>query len=174
MSTSKICISCGRGLPENATKCSCGKSNFIEKQKYNILMDRYRRSTPYERDMLLKSKYYHDIILCREPAHIKRQYKHQMDKNSTLSPTYGFTPYKASNHINQKHNKKYISSVTNPQSNNSNSITILDNTPHCPTCNSTNVTKISTVKKATGFALVGIFSSNFGKTMQCRNCGYKW
>ena len=48
------------------------------------------------------------------------------------------------------------------------------NIPHCPTCNSTNVTKISAVKKATGFALIGIFSSNFGKTMQCKNCGYKW
>lgn len=48
------------------------------------------------------------------------------------------------------------------------------NIPRCPTCNSTNVTKISAVKKATGFALVGIFSSNFGKTMQCKNCGYKW
>lgn len=48
------------------------------------------------------------------------------------------------------------------------------NTPHCPTCNSTNVQKISVAKKATGFALVGIFSSNFGKTMQCKNCGYKF
>ena len=48
------------------------------------------------------------------------------------------------------------------------------NIPHCPTCNSTNVQKISVAKKATGFALVGIFSSNFGKTMQCKNCGYKW
>ena len=47
-------------------------------------------------------------------------------------------------------------------------------TPHCPTCNSTNVQKISVAKKATGFALIGIFSSNFGKTMQCKNCGYKW
>lgn len=55
--------------------------------------------------------------------------------------------------------------------------TIIDNshnTPRCPTCNSTNVQKISVAKKATGFALVGIFSSNFGKTMQCKNCGYKF
>ena len=48
------------------------------------------------------------------------------------------------------------------------------NTPKCPTCGSTNVEKISTTKKAFGFVAVGVFSSNFGKTMECKNCGYKW
>ena len=48
------------------------------------------------------------------------------------------------------------------------------NTPKCPTCGSTNVEKISTTKKAVGFVAVGIFSSNFGKTMRCKQCGYKW
>lgn len=48
------------------------------------------------------------------------------------------------------------------------------NIPKCPTCGSTNVHKISTGKKALGFATVGIFSSNFGKTMECKQCGYKW
>lgn len=48
------------------------------------------------------------------------------------------------------------------------------NKPKCPTCGSTNISKISTGKKAIGFAAVGVFSSNFGKTMECKNCGYKW
>lgn len=48
------------------------------------------------------------------------------------------------------------------------------NVPKCPTCGSTNVEKISTAKKAFGFAMVGLFSSNLGKTMRCKNCGYKW
>lgn len=48
------------------------------------------------------------------------------------------------------------------------------NIPKCPTCGSTNICKISTGKKALGFATVGIFSSNFGKTMECKQCGYKW
>ena len=48
------------------------------------------------------------------------------------------------------------------------------NTPKCPTCGSTNIEKISTTKKAVGFVAVGIFSSNFGKTMRCKQCGYKW
>ena len=48
------------------------------------------------------------------------------------------------------------------------------NIPTCPTCGSTNVEKISTTKKTIGFVAVGVFSSNFGKTMHCKNCGYKW
>ena len=48
------------------------------------------------------------------------------------------------------------------------------NTPKCPTCGSTNVEKISAGKKAVGFVAVGVFSSNFGKTMHCKQCGYKW
>lgn len=55
-------------------------------------------------------------------------------------------------------------------------VTIIKETPpiKCPTCGSTNISKISTAKKAVGFATVGVFSSNFGKTMECKNCGYKW
>lgn len=48
------------------------------------------------------------------------------------------------------------------------------NKPKCPTCGSINIQKISTGKKAIGFVAVGVFSSNFGKTMECKNCGYKW
>lgn len=55
-------------------------------------------------------------------------------------------------------------------------VTVIQETPpiKCPTCGSTNVSKISTAKKAVGFATVGVFSSNFGKTMECKKCGYKW
>lgn len=47
-------------------------------------------------------------------------------------------------------------------------------TPKCPTCGSTKVHPISTAKKATGFVLAGVFSSNFGKSYECENCNYKW
>ena len=48
------------------------------------------------------------------------------------------------------------------------------NIPTCPTCGSTNVRPISTAKKATGFILAGVFSSNFGKSYECLQCKYKW
>lgn len=46
--------------------------------------------------------------------------------------------------------------------------------PRCPTCNSPDICKISIGRKIVGFGVAGVFSSNFGKTMVCNNCGYKW
>ena len=50
----------------------------------------------------------------------------------------------------------------------------LENVPRCPTCNSTKVEKISTTKRWVSTGLFGLASSNIGKTMHCKNCGYKW
>lgn len=46
--------------------------------------------------------------------------------------------------------------------------------PKCPTCGSTNIQKISGTKRWVTTGLFGLASSNVGKTMECRNCGYKW
>lgn len=46
--------------------------------------------------------------------------------------------------------------------------------PKCPTCGSEEVHLISAEEKVIGFAIVGVFSSNMGKTMECESCGYKW
>lgn len=50
----------------------------------------------------------------------------------------------------------------------------LENVPRCPTCNSTKVEKISTTKRWVSTGLFGLASSNIGKIMHCKNCGYKW
>lgn len=46
--------------------------------------------------------------------------------------------------------------------------------PKCPTCGSTNISKISDTKRFVTTGLFGLASSNIGKTMECKNCGYKW
>lgn len=46
--------------------------------------------------------------------------------------------------------------------------------PTCPTCGSTNVQKISGTKRWLTTGLFGLASSDVGKTMKCKNCGYKW
>lgn len=69
-----------------------------------------------------------------------------------------------------RNNKKSIQPTVRPVSSRSSQ----QNIPKCPTCGSTNIKKISTGKKALGFATVGIFSSNFGKTYECLQCKYKW
>jgi hypothetical protein len=48
------------------------------------------------------------------------------------------------------------------------------NTPKCPTCGSTNIQKISGTKRWVTTGLFGLASSNVGKIMECKNCGYKW
>lgn len=47
-------------------------------------------------------------------------------------------------------------------------------TPHCPTCNSTNVKRISAASKAVGVGLFGIFSKTARSQFECKDCGYKW
>lgn len=46
--------------------------------------------------------------------------------------------------------------------------------PHCPTCGSTDVQKISTAKRVVSTAVMGIASSTIGKSYECKKCGYKW
>jgi len=48
------------------------------------------------------------------------------------------------------------------------------NIPHCPTCGSTNIQKISGTKRWLSTGLFGLASSDIGKSMCCKKCGYKW
>lgn len=48
------------------------------------------------------------------------------------------------------------------------------NIPKCPTCQSTNIKKISTAKKTTHGIMFGIFSKTAFSQFECGNCGYKW
>lgn len=54
-------------------------------------------------------------------------------------------------------------------------ITQQQNIPKCPICQSTNLSKITTVQKAGKIALFGIFGmGDNGKTWKCNNCGSKF
>lgn len=44
----------------------------------------------------------------------------------------------------------------------------------CPTCQSTNLKKISTTSKVMNTAMFGIFGTKRHKTFHCNNCGYEW
>ncbi|MBD5496762.1 MAG: hypothetical protein HDR11_03210 [Lachnospiraceae bacterium] len=48
------------------------------------------------------------------------------------------------------------------------------NKPKCPTCQSTNLKKISTTSKVVNTAVFGIFGTKRHKTFHCNNCGYEW
>lgn len=48
------------------------------------------------------------------------------------------------------------------------------NKPKCPTCQSTNLKKISTTSKVVNTAVWGILGTKRHKTFHCNNCGYEW
>jgi uncharacterized Zn finger protein len=149
--TTKICSKCKRGLPETATKCSCGCTEIFDKKECDDILNEYRRSSEKEKYQMYQNEKYRRIlefVLSEEEVQIIKIYK---------------------NTSNRKY-KSYVS-ISSPVSQ---PTPTPQNIPKCPTCGSTNVEKISTAQKAFGFALVGLFSSNLGKTMHCKNCGYKW
>lgn len=46
--------------------------------------------------------------------------------------------------------------------------------PKCPTCQSTNIQKISATSKVTNAALFGLFGNKRNKQFHCNSCGYEW
>ena len=48
------------------------------------------------------------------------------------------------------------------------------NKPKCPTCGSTNISKIGTFNRMLSTGFFGLASGKIGKTMRCKNCGYNW
>lgn len=48
------------------------------------------------------------------------------------------------------------------------------NTPHCPTCGSTNLRKIGNLERGLSVTVWGFGSSKMGKTFECKDCGYKF
>lgn len=48
------------------------------------------------------------------------------------------------------------------------------NAPKCPTCQSTNIKKISDTKRAVHGLAFGLFSKTARSQFECNNCGYKW
>jgi hypothetical protein len=46
--------------------------------------------------------------------------------------------------------------------------------PKCPSCGSSNISKIGVVNKVISTALLGLASSKIGKTHKCNNCGTMW
>ena len=48
------------------------------------------------------------------------------------------------------------------------------NLPKCPTCSSANIRKIGTLERGLSASLWGLGSGKIGKSMVCKDCGYKW
>lgn len=47
-------------------------------------------------------------------------------------------------------------------------------TPKCPTCGTTNISKIGFISRAVSTSLFGLASNKIGKTYKCNSCGTTW
>ena len=47
-------------------------------------------------------------------------------------------------------------------------------TPKCPTCGSTNVSKIGFVERSVSVGFLGLFSNKINKSYKCKDCGCTW
>lgn len=75
-------------------------------------------------------------------------------------------------HLEREKQEKIIANPNNYGGTNVSSIQ--NNTPKCPTCQSTNIKKISSLSKAGSVAMWGIFSQKVRKQWHCNNCGSEW
>ena len=48
------------------------------------------------------------------------------------------------------------------------------NTPKCPTCQSTNIHKIGELERGASIFVFGLFSKKINKSFKCNSCGYTW
>lgn len=146
----KICPKC-RGLYfDQDQQCDNCKIELLDKDDFNTTLGEYYQMNHSQRVANRYNSQYE--IVCKYQFPEIYEYNEQKSQQE----------YKA---LQRKAQQKMIEKEQ---------IEKQQNTPKCPTCGSTNIEKISTTKKAVGFVAVGIFSSNFGKTMHCKQCGYKW
>ena len=47
-------------------------------------------------------------------------------------------------------------------------------TPKCPTCGSTDLSKVSSISKVGSVLMFGLLSQKIKKTWHCNNCKYEW
>lgn len=159
-----ICPKCGtvgKFLVDNTNYCAfcnCDKTITITKDEYTKLYDYFKMTYPGEQNDLLntkveatlRQKYAYKSPLFNKEYNEKRK-KYESTKNRAVRE-----------HI------RFNSGITLNDAKQSQSI------PHCPTCNSTNVKKISAGAKAVSVGLFGIFSQKVKHQFHCNNCGYEW
>ena len=137
----------------------------LDKYEYKELYERFKNASFKEQERLRQSEEYKTIC----------KYKFILDTKNT--PEMRREQSARDKQVAKQREQEYRESLQNRFQHKQVEEKCLQehpNTPKCPTCGSTNVHKISTGMKALGFITVGIFSSNFGKTMECKQCGYKF
>lgn len=164
------CPECGEEVSEYADKCQkCGCPIGIIKQKQPKIEGHiYAKINGIEYDVteaaeLLRIYYEKDDFKCperikayniiRKQFHIPAgQFERAFDENTMIVAEINCDPIRQSTQSTKQSS----------------------NIPHCPTCGSTNIKKISATSKVVGAGLFGLFSKTARSQFECKDCGYKW
>lgn len=76
--------------------------------------------------------------------------------------------------LTDKNDVKNAFKSLQPQQTESSVVTKNGTLIHCPTCQSTNVVRISLMSKAINVYAFGVFGNKRKKQFKCNNCGYMW
>ena len=138
--------------------CDYNETIIVTEDEYTKLYDYFKKASPSEQDDLLNTKV---------EATLRQKYTYKspfFDKEyNEKRKKYESTKNKAVREHIRFNSGVTLNDIKQPQS-----------LPHCPTCNSTNVKKISAGAKAVSVGLFGIFSQKVKRQFHCNNCGYEW
>lgn len=144
------CPECNNDVSEYADKCpNCGCPIDVIKNEINNKLKELKENLP-------------EICpICGEPsANIK---------DDMTCPICGFVYDKTKDELEQ-----YKKECRLNQQSSSAPTTQPQNVPKCPTCGSTNISKIGTGERVMSVLGLGLLSKKINKTWKCNNCGHTW
>lgn len=154
----KICIECGRELFDYDNKCDkCNSTNIITKNEYDKIVLEINDSSFLRRNKLMQNDKYKKIYaLIQRPKEYESipEILRYNDNQIEYDDAYW---ERVNNHTTNKQPEQSQSNI-----------------PKCPTCGSTNISKIGTFNRMLSTGFLGLASGKIGKTMRCKNCFYTW
>lgn len=157
-----ICSKCGgKGLaPVGSDKCFCGGDMIV----FNVTEDQYIKMSETEIQQMIE----------------QMGIKPQISKDDALviyNATKSIEIIDAMIELKKTDIIEYglkLSQFKTQLAQQKSSNTQNNNKPKCPTCNSTNLKRVSTTSKVVSVAMWGLFSQKAKKTWHCNSCGYEW
>ena len=180
-----ICPECGKELSNYAKDCiNCGfpirefmNDNKLNNIDYKFICPKCAYASAGYGDesdpIYIKCKYCNTIMKQTDETGeevLDNFIRHtEEDYFKTLAKKYGGDQFSEEPYedrireVKRENSARQSTQVTQPS-----------NVPHCSTCGSTNIKKISATSKAVGAGLFGLFSKTARSQFECKDCGYKW
>ena len=172
----QCCPVCGNSLSYKNTFCMyCRYSKHLSRKKRKELQSLFEKGEvayiPVDTYNSLKSREYYENLSIKKfnsKDHWKEIF---IEQELSKNPLFDYKKYQ--NTIKRKQEIKDMDAYERTHPNKANSY-LNGNIPHCPTCNSTDIKKISDLRKGAHALAWGLFSKTARSQFECKNCGMKF